>query len=78
MQADGSQLVLEPIGTLLNGNALDAYAGIARASLSVLNVNVNLEILVVNLEAVNIGTVQSGLVTVLEQPCVEITGYTPV
>ena len=78
MKADGGKLVLEPVGTLLNGDTLDAYAGITRASLGILNVNVNLEILVIYLEAVNIRTVQSGLVTVLEQPCIEITCYAPV
>ena len=50
VQADGCQFVLKPIGTLLNGNALDAYAGVTRASLSVLNVNVNLEVLVSTLK----------------------------
>ena len=78
MQAYCGELVLKPVGALLNGNALDAYAGITRASLSILNVNVNLEILVINLETITIGTMQSTLITILKQPSVEIAGHTPV
>ena len=34
--------------------------------------------MVVNLKGLAVGTVQRGLVAVLEQPCIEITGYAPV
>ena len=78
MKADGCEFVLKPVGTLLYGYALDAYACITLASLGILNVYVYLEVLVIDLEAVAVGTVQSGLVTVLEQPCVEVAGYAPV
>ena len=50
VQADGCQFVLEPIGTLLYGYALDAYTCITRSSLGILNVYVNLEVLVIDLE----------------------------
>ena len=77
-QADDVQLVLQPLRALLHLAVGDAYAGIALASLGVLNLYIDRKILVIYYEFIARWAMQTSLVTVLLQPGIEVASYTPV
>ena len=76
-QADDVQLILQPLRTLLHLAVGDAYTGIALASLGVLNLYIDRKILVIHYELIARWAMQTGFITVLLQPGIEVAGYTP-
>ncbi len=76
-QADDVQLILQPLRTLLHLTTGDAYAGIALASLGVLNLYVDRKLLVIYYELIARWTMQAGFITVLLQPGIEVACHTP-
>ena len=77
-KTDGGQLVLQPLRTLLHFTISDAYTSIALASLLILDHHLNRQRLVVNGKLTAVRTMQGCLITVLLQPCIEVTCHTPV
>ena len=77
-QADGGQVILEPLGALLHFTPSHGDGGVARASLRVLDADWNLEVVIVNFEVIDGRTVQGCLLAVLYEPCVEVASYTVV
>ena len=76
-KSDGVQLVLQPLGRFLYLTVSYAHAGIAFASLRVLNHDVNGEVVVVNGKGLVGRTVKTGLVAILHQPGIEVAGHAP-
>ena len=77
-QADDVQFVLQPLRALLHLAVSDAYAGIALASLGVLNLYIDRKILVIYHEFIARWAMQAGLIAILLQPGIEVAGHTPV
>ena len=77
-QADDVQLILQPLRAFLHLAVGDAYAGIALASLGVLNFYIDRKIFVIYYEFIARWTMQAGLITVLLQPGIEVASHTPV
>ena len=77
-QADGAQLVLQPFGTLLHLAACQGDGHVARAEVGVFDGDADGQCLVVHLEAVAIGTMQAGLVAILNEPGIEVASHTVV
>ena len=71
-QADNVQLILQPLRAFLHLAVGDAYAGIALASLCVLNFYIDRKILVVYYEFIARWAMQTGFITVLLQPGIEV------
>ena len=77
-QADDVQLILQPLRALLHLAVGDAYAGIALASLGILNLYIDRKLLIVYYELIARWAMQTGFITVLLQPGIEVAGHTPV
>ena len=76
-QADDVQLILQPLRAFLHLAVGDAYAGIALASLGVLNLYIDRKLLVIYYEFIARWTMQTGFITILLQPGIEVASYTP-
>ena len=77
-QTDYAELVLQPLGALLDLTTSNADTGIALAGLCVLDNNIDGETVVVNDKIADNGFVGSGLVAILLQPGIQVSSYTPV
>ena len=77
-QTDDLQLVLKPLGALLHLTTRDRHAGIALASLRILNLHVNGEVVIVYCKFRAVRTMQRCLMTVALEPSIEVACHTPV
>ena len=77
-QTHGGQFVLQPIGAFLHFAVGDAHAGITAAGLCVLDDDVDGERVVIDGKRRCARAVEAGLIAVLQEPGIQLTGYTPV
>ena len=71
-QADGGEVVLEPLGAFLHLAASDGHGGVAGASLGVLHLDADFQVVVIYLEGFVAGSVQRCRVAILLEPGIEV------
>ena len=74
--ADDVELILKPLWTFLNFAVGDRDACIALASLCVLNLHIDVEVVVVDNKLVAIRTMQRCLIAILQEPSIEVASHT--
>ena len=76
-QANGGQLVLQPLRRFLHLTVSNTHTSIAFAGLLILNHHLDRQVMILHLELRAVRTMQRGLVAIALQPGIEVTGYAP-
>ena len=69
-----AQFFLHPFRTFLHVAIGNAHAGIALAGLCVFNIHIDRQVFIVNDKLAAVRTMKTGLVSVLLQPCIQVSG----
>ena len=77
-QADSVQLILKPLRTLLNLTVGYAYASITLTSLSILNLHLDRQVVIVYCKCRAVRAMHLGLVAIALEPCIQVACHTPV